>query len=64
MSHLNGKLKCDMEKDCAEDVTHIDEKGYVYCHEHGVQRKSWRRCRQLTPKELRQLQAGTPLASY
>ena len=65
MSHgTNGELKCDMEKDCGEAITHIDDKGYIYCHAHGVQRKSFRPCRKLTPKELKQLKAGTPLASY
>lgn len=60
----SGELKCDMKRTCAEVVTHIDDKGYVYCRPHGIQRQSWRRCRLLKPSELKQLKAGTPLASY
>ncbi len=26
--------QCEMTKDCANPVTHIGEKGYVYCAEH------------------------------
>lgn len=61
---MTRKLTCDMERDCKQAVTHIDEKGFVYCHSHGVQRKTYCRCRMLQPKELKQLQAGVPLASY
>lgn len=64
MNTTDGTLKCDMEKDCEQTVTHIDNKGYVYCREHGIERKSYRPCRMLKPKELAQLKTGTPLASY
>ena len=64
MYAANRELKCDMEKECTQAVTHIDNKGFVYCREHGIRRKEWRPCRQLTPAELKQLKAGTPLASY
>lgn len=58
-------LTCDMERDCAAPVTHIDEKGFVYCAKHGPERRhSGRRCRRLTPAELKQLRAGQPLATY
>jgi hypothetical protein len=30
---------CDMKKDCAEAVTHIGSKGYVYCEKHAAQRR-------------------------
>ena len=61
---VTRELKCDMEKDCSESVTHIDDKGYVYCRSHGIMRKSWRRCRMLKPKEKAQLLEGIPLSSY
>lgn len=64
MYGVNGGLQCDMKRDCKQVVTHIDDKGFVYCHPHGVQRKGYRPCRMLMPKELEQLKAGMPLASY
>ena len=49
-------LKCDMIEGCIADVTHIDDKGYLYCAEHGPQRREGgRRCRKLTPSELDRL---------
>jgi hypothetical protein len=60
----DGSLACDMEKDCAAPVTHVDEKGYVYCAPHGVERKAYRRCRKLRPYELRSLRTGVPLGRY
>jgi len=47
-----------MQNDCNATVTHIDVKGYVYCTVHGVERKSWQRCRKLTPVEIRHLTSG------
>jgi hypothetical protein len=59
------ELKCDGpigksdRNDCGAPVTHIDEKGYVYCKNCGKDRKeSGRRCRKLTSKELQQLRMG------
>ena len=57
-------LQCDMVKGCSELVTHIDEKGYVYCQAHGQQRKVYQRCRALTPKELKRLDAGKQVEKY
>lgn len=37
MGQINGVLTCDMRADCRKPVTHIDDKGYVYCAEHGPQ---------------------------
>lgn len=61
---IDGKLKCDMTKECTQPVTHIDEKGYVYCTQHGLQRKGTMRCRKLSGPELKQLESGKPLARY
>lgn len=61
-SLVGGELKCDMEDDCKEAVTHVDNKGYAYCARHGVQRKqSGTPCRQLRPGEIRKLQQGQPI---
>jgi hypothetical protein len=61
MSLNNGTLCCDMAHECKAAVTHIDEKGFVYCADHGATRKNYCRCRQLFPKELRTLRSGTPI---
>lgn len=58
------KLRCDMRRDCSESVTHIDVKGFLYCRPHALQRVHYVRCRQLKPKELKQLQFGQPIAKY
>lgn len=58
-------LKCDMSKTCEEPVTHLDEKGFVYCTKHGIQRRgSGHRCRKLSSSELNQLKRGETLARY
>ena len=65
MSHdSNGKLHCDMEHECCEPITHIDNKGFVYCTSHGESRRNSHPCRKLRPHELKKLQAGGQLARY
>lgn len=64
MSLKNGKLHCDMAGECSEPVTHIDEKGYVFCKPHGLIRKHTHRCRQLKPKEQKLLRGSMPLERY
>lgn len=59
---LKRILSCDMKRDCTAAVTHIDNKGYVYCTEHGVKRKAVRPCRKLKPAELEQLRRGEPIS--
>jgi hypothetical protein len=59
---VGGKLLCDMAPYCLGEVTHIDEKGYIYCAPHGAQRKSYKRCRKLTKTEMRKLVNGEPFA--
>jgi hypothetical protein len=58
------ELRCDMTDDCSANVTHIDQDGYAYCTEHGIERRSWMPCRKLRPHELARLQRGEPLARY
>lgn len=55
---------CDMTKDCTEPVTHLDESGFVYCTKHGIQRRSWKRCRKLRPHELRRIERGQQITRY
>ena len=62
MSTHDGKLRCDMERDCGEVVTHIDVKGFVYCAKHGVVRKAWQRCRKLTSAEVKKLERDEPIS--
>ncbi len=57
-------LTCDMEADCVQEITHLDDKGYVYCTPHGIERQLDRRCRKLRPHELNRLTHGEPLAHY
>jgi len=57
-------LRCDMETDCEQPVGYIDDKGFAYCVEHGLERQQWRSCRKLRPHELRRLQRGEQLAAY
>lgn len=49
------ELTCQMTEACTGEVTHIDEKGFVYCAPHGATRKSHCLCRQLRASELRAL---------
>lgn len=60
----DGPIGKSDRSSCAEPVTHIDEKGYVYCRDCGNDRKQSHRCRKLTAGELKQLRAGKPLANY
>lgn len=57
-------LTCDMVDGCAQPVTHIDPKGFVYCTSHGLSRRQVMPCRKLRPAELRKLQRGEQLARY
>lgn len=58
-------LRCEMEEGCTGLVTHLDEKGYVYCMHHGKQRRGGGiRCRQLKPAEVKRLQNGERLTKY
>jgi hypothetical protein len=62
--NADGKLRCDMHRECPDEVTHIDVKGFVYCTKHGRQRRFYQPCRQMTTAEIKQLQSGVPLARY
>lgn len=56
--------RCDMEKGCPEPVTHLDQKGYVYCTEHGLDRRRSQPCRKLRTFELNRLARGEQVNRY
>lgn len=58
------KLHCAMGLgECTGPVTHIDDKGYVYCTGHGERRRcdGVRKCRALRPAEITKLTNGQPI---
>ena len=57
-------LTCDMGRECTGEVTHIDDHGFIYCTNHGIQRRSWRPCRKLRTHELNRLKRGEQVAKY
>ena len=61
-----GNMQCDMSKDCHGTVTHIGEKGYIYCAEHADTRRRYvgEHCRKMRPWELSLVLAGKPLPTY
>jgi hypothetical protein len=59
-------LRCEYTADCPGAVTHIDNKGFIYCQRHGQIRRESRHggCRKLRPHELRRLERGEKVKSY
>lgn len=57
-------LRCEWSEECADPVTHLDNKGFVYCTGHGLERRGRRPCRKLRPHELRRLERGEPVKRY
>lgn len=57
---------CDMRTDCWERATMIDDKGFIYCECHGLDRRAagGRRCRKLRPHEIRRIERGELVKSY
>jgi hypothetical protein len=52
-------LTCDMVRGCANPVTHIDNKGWVYCEKHGpIRRMHGTPCRKMTAAEVKRLESG------
>jgi hypothetical protein len=56
--------RCEMSRDCAQPVTHVGEKGYIYCAGHAATRRGHERTRALRPWELELIRAGRPVPSY
>jgi hypothetical protein len=61
---MSARPQCDMRADCDNRVTHIGEKGYVYCATCVPSRAGWERCRRLRAFELALLARGVALPSY
>jgi hypothetical protein len=58
-------LSCDMDHACAEPITMLDRKGYIYCTTHGMNRRLFGiPCRKLLVRELKQLKRGEQIANY
>ena len=55
-------LSCQMDDACTKTVTHIDNKGFVYCHDHGVARKRDKPCRKMSRAEIKRLEAGLTIS--
>lgn len=57
---------CDMRKDCTARVTHIGNKGYVYCEAHAIIRRQSgaERTRRMRLWECKMIAQGKPLPSY
>ena len=59
-----SRLQCDMDSTCTQPVTHIGEKGYIYCTAHVKNRRYVERCRKMRKWEIDLLKQGKPLPSY
>lgn len=65
-----AQLKCAsmLGKECNDLVTHIDNRGYVYCKACGTIRRLYSlygmKVRQLKPSELKSLENGELLTEY
>jgi hypothetical protein len=56
--------RCAMVDTCAEPVAMVDQKGYLYCAGHGLQRRAYRPCRKLRPHELQAVARGELVKRY
>jgi hypothetical protein len=59
-------MQCAMRDECRQPVTHIGEKGYVYCAEDAERRRQsgYERTRRMRVWELQLIANGQPLPSY
>ncbi|GGG86892.1 hypothetical protein [Edaphobacter dinghuensis] len=59
-------LSCEMRDDCLNAVTHIGNKGYIYCSVHALERRQsgYERTRRLRVWELKLLRNGDAVPSY
>lgn len=56
-------LRCDMHDACKAPVTHMDNRGFIYCETHGVaRRQGGTPCRKLRPAELRKVEKGESIS--
>jgi hypothetical protein len=64
MTNQPRAIQCDMDNKCEAPATMIDNKGFAYCAEHGLDRRYYCPCRKLRDWELRRLQRGEQLRRY
>jgi hypothetical protein len=57
-------MTCTAKKDCTKPVTHIGNKGYVYCDTCAVYHSGQERTRKMRGWELQLVEAGKPIPSY
>jgi hypothetical protein len=58
-------IRCDGKKDCANPVTHVGSKGYVYCESCAPARNDrYQRSRRMRNWELKVIACGERLESY
>jgi len=57
-------LKCEYCETCLNEVTNIDEKGFIYCKYHGEVRKQSKRCRKMRVYEINRLKSGLKIKKY
>jgi hypothetical protein len=55
-------MKCDMHNDCPHAVTHIGDKGFVYCATHAPCRAGYERTRRMRKWEIAALKAGQAIS--
>ena len=62
---MTKQLQCEMSDECGRVVTHLEDKGYIYCAEHTKGRRvHGHRIRKLRPHELRRLERGEQITKY
>ena len=55
-------LRCDMKTDCPGTVAMIDDRGFLYCADHGhTRRTGGGLCRKLAAAEIKRLQSKEPI---
>lgn len=57
---------CKMVKGCLEPVTYVDESGFIYCTQHGIERQQgkWKRTRKMRQHEINRINNGLRLEKY
>ncbi len=64
LAEQSVKPQCDMRDECKNPVTHVGDKGWIYCAEHARGRQGWERTRQMRKWELDILKTGGQLPKY
>lgn len=58
-------LHCEMSHSCESPVTMLDNKGFIYCTRHGLDRRDgYHYCRRLRAYEVNRLRKGLTVLHY